>query len=163
MPPLEVTATLTLISGTTPPERQGFAMGTISSAVFAGEMSGLFVGGLLADRFGYRNSFRVSALMLLVASALILVLVHEKRRVQARAATVLLPSLPALILVVFSGLAQQFDGSQASLYIELLNGYGIRGKELCNSLVMGAGSLGAIAAGFTISRLIDRIRRASRS
>ena len=30
-----VTATLTLISGTTPPERQGFAMGTISSAVFA--------------------------------------------------------------------------------------------------------------------------------
>jgi DHA1 family multidrug resistance protein-like MFS transporter len=160
-----VTATLTLISGTTPPERQGFAMGTISSAVFAGEMSGLFMGGLLADRFGYRNSFRVAAMMLIVASALILVLVHEKRRVQARLAagerpswlSVLLPSLPALILVTCSGLAQQFDGSQAALYIELLNGgSGVRGKELCNSLVMGAGALGAIVAGFTISRLIDR-------
>ena len=55
------TASLALIAATTPTEKQGFAMGSMSSAVFAGDMSGLFIGGLLASHFGYRSSFRISS------------------------------------------------------------------------------------------------------
>jgi len=162
------TASLALIAATTPTEKQGFAMGSMSSAVFAGDMSGLFIGGLLASHFGYRSSFRISSILLTLCAFLVIVLVHEifqpvKSVVKRGNITkvgvfwgVLAPAMPALILMMIAGMAQFYDGSQASLYIEQLNGMGFSGKELCTSLIMGAGSLGAVTAGFTISRLIDR-------
>ena len=163
-----VTASLTLISATTPSEKQGFAMGAMSSAVFAGDMSGLFIGGLLASHFGYRNSFRISSVLLAFCTVLVIALVHEtfkavksmgKGNSWAKIGAVwgvLGPAMPVMILVTVAGLAQLYDGSQAALYIEQLNGLGFTGKELCTSLIMGAGSLGAVTAGFTVSRLIDR-------
>ncbi|MFC4306022.1 MFS transporter [Cohnella boryungensis] len=71
-------AAVSLVSATTPKERMGFAMGTLQSGGTAGAILGPFMGGLLADNFGFRPIFYITGTLLFLASLLSWVLVHEK-------------------------------------------------------------------------------------
>ncbi|USB32264.1 MFS transporter [Paenibacillus sp. YPG26] len=71
-------AAISLISGTTPKDRMGYAMGISQSGVVAGTILGPLIGGLLADWVGYRPIFYITGALLLVASLLALFLVREK-------------------------------------------------------------------------------------
>jgi MFS family permease len=71
-------AAVSLVSATTPKERMGFAMGTLQSGGTAGAILGPFIGGLLADNFGFRPIFYITGTLLFLASLLSWVLVHEK-------------------------------------------------------------------------------------
>ncbi len=73
-----VTAATALIAVTMPKERLGYGLGLIQTAVFSGAAIGPLVGGLLADRIGYRATFGVASLMLLSAGLITLFLVQEK-------------------------------------------------------------------------------------
>ena len=72
-----VSASMTLVASSTPNHRQGFALGFLSTSVFSGDMAGLFIGGLLAEMFGYRNSFYLSGLMLGYVGLLVLLFAKE--------------------------------------------------------------------------------------
>ena len=63
---------MTLIACTTPQDKQGYALGIYSSSLFSGDMTGLFLGGFMAATFGYRNSFDLSAILVLGTALLIL-------------------------------------------------------------------------------------------
>lgn len=174
-----MSASMTLVSCSTPPEKRGFAVGILSSSFFSGDMAGLTLGGILAENFGYRNSFFITAAISLVMGLIVLVGTVEKfsaggaRDEVPRLAgesrvhhlfhvwqVLIVPMLPILLLYVFCSLARYLDQSQLALYIEKLNGgAGFRGKELCTSIIMGAGSLGAIISGFVLSRFVDRRAR----
>ncbi|TVY00429.1 MFS transporter [Cohnella terricola] len=73
-----VPAAVALVSATTPKERMGFAMGTLQSGGTAGAILGPFIGGLLADSFGYRPIFYITGSLLFLASAISWILVREK-------------------------------------------------------------------------------------
>ncbi|WP_372631778.1 MFS transporter [Cohnella sp.] len=71
-------AAVSLVSSTTPKERMGFAMGTLQSGGTAGAILGPFIGGLMADNFGFRPIFYITGTLLFLASVISWLLVHEK-------------------------------------------------------------------------------------
>jgi len=71
-------AAVSLVSSTTPKERMGFAMGTLQSGGTAGAILGPFIGGLLADNFGFRPIFYITGTLLFLASVISWLLIHEK-------------------------------------------------------------------------------------
>jgi len=70
-------AAVSLVSASTPKERMGFAMGTLQSGGTAGVILGPFLGGLMADSFGFRPIFYITGSLLLIASILSWLLVKE--------------------------------------------------------------------------------------
>jgi DHA1 family multidrug resistance protein-like MFS transporter len=72
-----VPAAVSLVSATTPKDRMGFAMGTLQSGGTAGAILGPFIGGLLADSFGFRPIFYITGSLLFLASAISWLMVHE--------------------------------------------------------------------------------------
>ncbi|MFC4596748.1 MFS transporter [Cohnella hongkongensis] len=73
-----VPAAVSLVSTATPKDRMGFAMGTLQSGSTAGAILGPFMGGLMADNFGFRPIFYITGALLFLASVLSWMLVHEK-------------------------------------------------------------------------------------
>jgi DHA1 family multidrug resistance protein-like MFS transporter len=73
-----ITANLTLVVSNAPEKRMGFAIGIMTSAVFAGDTLGPLFGGYCADLFGYRLSFLVSAVSLLASFLVTLLFVREE-------------------------------------------------------------------------------------
>ena len=72
-----MTASQTLVSVGTPDDRGGFALGTLSAAIFSGMMFGQFIGGFFAEAIGYRQAFYVSGLILLISTLIVLFEVTE--------------------------------------------------------------------------------------
>jgi len=72
-----VAAALALVSSNTPKENSGYAIGFLASSTAAGNVLGPFIGGLLADSFGYRNVFFITSAMCFVSGLLVVFLVKE--------------------------------------------------------------------------------------
>lgn len=70
-------AAVSLVASTTPKERIGFAMGTLQSGGVAGSIMGPFIGGFLADTFGFRPIFYITGALLFLASSVSWILVKE--------------------------------------------------------------------------------------
>ncbi len=66
-----VSASIALVASVTPPKRSGFALGMMQAAVFVGSAIGPLLGGMMADYYGYRMSFRVGAAVILLGGFLI--------------------------------------------------------------------------------------------
>ena len=73
-----ISASIALVSTTTPEERLGFSLGLMQTAVFSGASIGPLIGGVVADFFGYRCSFYVTGGLLFIAGLIVLFLVKEK-------------------------------------------------------------------------------------
>jgi DHA1 family multidrug resistance protein-like MFS transporter len=73
-----VAAATTLVASSAPPERRGFALGLLQTAVYLGNSLGPTLGGQIADHLGYRPTFWVTAGCLFSGGVLVAVFVHEK-------------------------------------------------------------------------------------
>lgn len=73
-----VTAATALVASTIPRERLGYGLGLVQTAVFSGSALGPLIGGLLADTFGYRQTFGIASLMVLTAGFITLFVVQER-------------------------------------------------------------------------------------
>lgn len=73
-----VAAATALVATTMPKERLGYGLGLVQTAVFSGSALGPLVGGVLADTFGYRETFAIAALMLFSAGLITLFVVKER-------------------------------------------------------------------------------------
>lgn len=72
-----VAAATTLVASSTPRERAGYAMGLLQMAVWTGASVGPLMGGLLADTWGYRAAFLVTASLLFLAGLTVWRFVEE--------------------------------------------------------------------------------------
>lgn len=126
-----VTAATALVAVSMPKERLGFGLGLIQTAVFSGSAIGPLLGGLLADRLGYRESFMVSAFMLLTSGLITVFFVRENFTPVSRASGAKssqpawrLLLAPVLLSLTFSMLAIRFASSAVQpiipLYVEQL-------------------------------------------
>ena len=73
-----VAASTSLISATSPLKKMGFSLGLLQTGIFLGTFLGPLLGGISADIFGFRNSFRITAVLLFISGWLIFFLVEEK-------------------------------------------------------------------------------------
>jgi DHA1 family multidrug resistance protein-like MFS transporter len=72
-----VAAATTLVASSAPPERRGFALGLLQTAVYLGNSLGPTLGGQIADHLGYRPTFWVTASCLFTGGVLVAIFVHE--------------------------------------------------------------------------------------
>lgn len=72
-----IAASLALVSSNTPKEKSGYAIGLLASSTAAGNFLGPIVGGVLADAFGFRNVFFITASLCFTSGILIFFLVKE--------------------------------------------------------------------------------------
>lgn len=75
-----IAAALALVSSNTPKENSGYAIGFLATSTAGGNVLGPFIGGLLADSFGYRNVFFITSLMCLISGILVIFFVKEIRK-----------------------------------------------------------------------------------
>lgn len=66
-----------LIASQVPKDKSGYALGTLSSGVVAGTLTGPFVGGMIAEVFGIRNVFLMVGGFLFLATILTIFFIKE--------------------------------------------------------------------------------------
>ena len=79
-------ASQTLLVKNTPENKQGFALGVLSTAIWGGTMLGNVVGGLVVHYYGYKFAFTVCGIMYFLAGFIVL-LAHEDFKPVAKAAS----------------------------------------------------------------------------
>jgi DHA1 family multidrug resistance protein-like MFS transporter len=82
-----IAAASALVTSSSPRDKTGFALGLLMVAVYCGNTVGPSIGGFLAHIFGYRNTFFITAGMLLIGGLLVQFLVKENFQPSARKAS----------------------------------------------------------------------------
>lgn len=80
-----ISAANALVAGSAPRERMGYAMGITQMGLWIGISVGPLIGGIIADTLGYRASFVITAVLLLIAGIMVHLGVHEERNPNAPA------------------------------------------------------------------------------
>lgn len=88
-----VPAAMALVASSAPPEKMGFCMGVMQTALVTGGILGPLMGGALSYLFGMRMSFVASAAIILAATAAVGFLVVEPKRAITAEDTSLLEDL----------------------------------------------------------------------
>jgi DHA1 family multidrug resistance protein-like MFS transporter len=73
-----VSACVALVSSVVPRDRLGFSLGFMQMAVFLGGSIGPYLGGIMADQYGYRVPFGVTGAMLFIGGLVVLLGAKER-------------------------------------------------------------------------------------
>jgi DHA1 family multidrug resistance protein-like MFS transporter len=156
-----------LIATQVPRNRSGWALGTLSTGGVSGALIGPLIGGLLADQYGLRPVFYITAAVLLACFVLTLLYVKEqfipvqkKDMLHARQVFAALKS-PKLILSLFvtTMIIQIATGSIApilTLYVRDLAG-NIHNLAFVSGLIASVPGVAALISAPRLGKLGDRI------
>ncbi len=160
-----VTASQTLIASTTPVEKRGFALGSISSALFSGAMAGMFFGGMVVDMFGYTITFIATGALLLISGFLVLFWVKDDFQKTLTLKEKLsefkfrLPKLGSLWLILFllllMGFARQFERPFLPILVEKING--LDRAATWTGVIASITAVAGIISGSLLGWLADKI------
>ena len=73
-----ITASISLVSAVLPSTKLGFGLGLMQVAVFLGMSLGPWIGGMIADIFGYRLTFIAGGVVLLVGGIMVMMMAKEQ-------------------------------------------------------------------------------------
>ena len=161
-----ITAAQTLISGNTPMEKRGFAIGTIISAMYCGAVLGAFCGGMIADKFGFKALFLTCGLLQLLAALIVYFLVEEKFEPQEEHSAAAEENIeperslfalawPVLALLLIVAIARQFDAPFMPMLVEKINGH--EGAVAATGMIAGLSAVAGIFSGAVLGWLSDRL------
>ncbi len=160
-----------LLVKTTPDNKQGFALGVLSTAVWGGAMLGHVVGGLVVHYYGYMFTFWICGIMYILAGVFVLFCQDAPKTVPVKHVAgpesvkthrTLLSRLPKftvsvwLMLLLFTliSLVRRFEGPFIPMKIELIVPDGF--ADYWTGLVSAAVSIGALFSGLIIGYLTDK-------
>ncbi len=162
-----VTAAQTLVATNTPEDKQGFALGTLSTAIWSGNMLGFLGGALVVNSFGYFWAFVICGLSFLSGGILVHVFVRENfTRPLPSAETEKKPGFFAswqgyswgiwtlLILFVVMGMARRLDEPYLAILVEKVGGTANAIKY--TGWICALAALGGLFSGILIGKLCDR-------
>jgi len=72
-----IAACTALISASSPSKKMSYSLGLLQTGIFLGSFLGPVLGGISADILGFRNSFKITAILLFISGFLIFFLVEE--------------------------------------------------------------------------------------
>jgi DHA1 family multidrug resistance protein-like MFS transporter len=174
-----IPAASTLVATIAPHERAGYALGMLRTVLYVGASIGPLLGGLVADSWGYRATFRLAGALLLSAALGVWLFVEEEfqpvssspekrpvgkarktllQRVWGRLAPVLSSSPLLIVLGMRSLMRLGFHATRplVPLLIQDVAAAGVRvasASGLVSAVSMATGALGAVVLG----RLGDRV------
>lgn len=159
-------AAQTLLATTTPPEKHGFALGTLSSALWSGHMTGYFAGGMIVHYFGYTAAFITCGALYLSGALLVQFFAYDdfsgtrnvpkKQKEKISLKQLLTPAiLNLLVLFLLMGVARRIDEPFLAMLVEVVCG---RGNEaFYTGVVSSVAAVGGLISGVFIGRLCDRL------
>jgi len=161
-----ISASVALVSSVTPRKRMGYSLGLMQMAVFTGAAVGPWLGGAMADRFGYRAPFAVTAGLLLGGGLLVLFgarerfkrpAPHDLQGVAGVRSLLSLPGVVTLLSIYFMlNLSGTIVGPIFPLFVEKLMGTAEHAASTTGMLLAIGGVVAAVAA-VTIGRSSDRL------
>jgi len=160
-----VAASVALVSSVTPRARLGYSLGMMQTAVFVGSSVGPLLGGVVADRYGYRVPFGVTGALLLTGGVLVLFGAKErfiKPQAGERSAGSTWelfhsPSVRLLLAVYFlMNLSASFVGAIFPLFVYEILGEPSRAASATGLILAATGAAGAVSA-VMVGRLSDRL------
>lgn len=156
-----IAMSVSLLASVTPEEHSGRALGLLQTGTVAGSLVGPLAGGLLAETIGIRAVFYVTGALLLVASVIVMLFVHEPRqpaRQRAGGRTGVRELLP--LIVVFAASMTTQVGMMSiepivTLYAKTM--YHGRHLALVAGLVFATSGIANIIGSPLLGRLGDRV------
>lgn len=155
-----------LIASITPRERSGYAMGILQTALWSGVAVGPVMGGVLADLYGFRIAFVVTAALLFTGGMLVLFGVKEDFRPVDRGGRGVLGDWGQILGTpgVMTAFAARFTATLGRgllvpvlpLFIPLIMA-GTQGVGTMIGLVIGISSATGTASAIALGNLGDRI------
>ncbi|WP_440532198.1 MFS transporter [Variovorax sp. YR566] len=160
---------MVLVATQTPKDRTGWALGTMSSAIMAGNLVGPLVGGMLPPLVGIRNTFFAAGAMIFVAFLATAFLIREEKKAPSaskqRGASddtgwAAVPDKRPLVAMLFTGmllmLANMSIEPIITVYVATLVEDPNR-VTMMAGLVMSAAALGSILSASWLGKLADRV------
>jgi DHA1 family multidrug resistance protein-like MFS transporter len=163
-----VSASTAMVSAGTPKDRQGFALGLMTNAVFLGAAGGPVLGGVVARALGFRAAFLVAGASLGLGALVVAIFVKESF-VRSPPATHapgrwnrLSHAFPlrgmAILLTVYLVLeaAGLITGPILALYVGQLSHSSRADTALISGVIFGASALASAIASVALGRQADR-------
>ncbi|MDM0005377.1 multidrug efflux MFS transporter [Variovorax sp. J22G73] len=159
---------MVLVATQTPKDRTGWALGTMSSAIMAGNLVGPLVGGMLPPLIGIRATFFAAGAMIFVAFLATAFLIREQKRTPTEkkqsgtpeAGWAAVPDKRPLVAMLFTGmllmLANMSIEPIITVYVATLVDDPNR-VTMMAGLVMSAAALGSILSASRLGKLADRV------
>jgi len=160
---------MVLVATQTPKARTGWALGTMSSAIMAGNLVGPLVGGVLPPLIGIRATFFAAGAMIFIAFLATAFLIREEKKTPAAskqrhdtadAGWAAVPDKRPLVAMLFTGmllmLANMSIEPIITVYVATLVEDPNR-VTMMAGLVMSAAALGSILSASRLGKLADRV------
>jgi MFS family permease len=160
---------MVLVATQTPKDRTGWALGTMSSAIMAGNLVGPLVGGVLPPLVGIRNTFFAAGAMIFVAFLATAFLIREEKKAPSASKQrgtsddtgwAAVPDKRPLVAMLFTGmllmLANMSIEPIITVYVATLVDDPNR-VTMMAGLVMSAAALGSILSASRLGKLADRV------
>ena len=166
-------ASQTLLVKNTPENKQGFALGVLSTAIWGGTMLGNVVGGLVVHYYGYKFAFTACGIMYFLAGFIVL-LAHEDFKPVAKPASQGhggnrrhftgfrgLPQFTTAVwmllgIMLFTGFARYFEIPYLAMLVEKI--VGEAKAAYWTGIICGAVAVGALLSGMLTGYLSDRVK-----
>ena len=155
----------TLLVSTAPPDKHGYVLGVISTAVWSGNLTGYLLGGVIVEIWGYTTAFLCCSLLYFVSGLLIQLVVTEnferpakkekKEKKCALSRDIFAPGVIAiLVMFLLMGAGRRIDQPFVAMLVEVINGE--KSAALYTGIISAGGAIGGIIAGFGFGALSDR-------
>ena len=161
-------ASQTLLVKNTPENKQGFALGVLSTAIWGGTMLGNVVGGIVVHHYGYKFTFIACGVMYFLAGFIVL-LAHEDFKPVVKAAVKhtkkhfggILPEFTTAVwmmlgLMCLTGFVRYIEIPYLAMQIELI--VGDKAAAYWTGIISAFVAVGALLSGMITGYLSDRMK-----
>ena len=164
-------ASQTLLVKNTPEDKQGFALGMMTTAFWTGATLGNVLGGVVVHFYGYEKTFWFCGILYFVAG--IFVLFAKDDYIPAKAAAQMQTHVKAvhcrpaylpgftvgvwllMLLTLLFGLAGSLESGYLAMLVELIDGH--RDAAFWTGIISAAVAVGSMLSGAIVGMLADRI------
>ncbi|MEJ8850371.1 MFS transporter [Variovorax rhizosphaerae] len=157
---------MVLVATQTPKDRTGWALGTMSSAIMAGNLVGPLIGGALPPLIGIRNTFFAAGAVIFVAFLATVTLIREEKRppvikgAQVKVGWASIDDKGPIVAMFITGtllmLANMSIEPIITVYVAQLVADPVH-VTMMAGLVMSAAALGSILSSARLGKLADRV------
>jgi DHA1 family multidrug resistance protein-like MFS transporter len=159
-----ISMSVSLQASVTPDEYTGRALGTLQTGAIAGNLVGPLIGGVLAEWLGYRAVFFLTGGLLIVASVIVVIFVHENQGAKEDVVAEVgmkdgLLRLRPLFPVFFASIITQIGMMSIEPIVSIYTGTLYTGSHLATiaGLVVAMTGIANLVGAPTLGRLGDRI------
>lgn len=157
-----ISMSVSLQASITPNEHSGQALGMLQTGAIAGNLIGPLIGGVLAETIGFRAVFFCTGGLLIFASIVVLIFVHEQhqpgvcaKNPQKDGFMQLKPLYPVFVASIFTQVGMMSIEPIVSIYAKTL--YTGAHLTLIAGLVVAMSGIANLIGAPTLGRLGDRI------